>query len=104
MNKFITRAVNHVRYNTHVIISDDDFIKVVKEDNYVFNAIVNNSLDWDNLESLILNAFSLHIIDKRWPTVDEMTNMSEAEYDAFHSEFQKGCIQHGFGYAKNTQE
>lgn len=104
MNKFITRAVNHVRYTTHVIISDEDFIKVIKEDDYVFNSIVNNSLDWDNLESLILNSFCLSMIDKRWPTPDELSSMTEVEYDAFHDEFQKGCLEHGFGYAKNTQE
>lgn len=104
MNKFITRAVNHVRYTTHVIISDEDFIKVIKEDDYVFNSIVNDSMDWDNLECLILNCFSLHVIEQRWPTPDEIQSMTLAEFEAFHDEFQKGCIQHGFGYAKNTQE
>ena len=104
MNKFITRAVNHVRYTTHVVISDEDFIKVIKEDDYVFNSIVNNSLDWDNLECLILNSFSLSMIDKRWPTTEEFSNMSQDEFDDFNDEFQKGCIKHGFGYSYNTYE
>lgn len=104
MNKFITRAVNHVRYTTHVVISDEDFIKVIKEDNYAFDSMVNNSLDWDNLECLILNSFCLSMIDKRWPTPDEINTMTPAEYEAFHGEFQKGCIQHGFGYDRNTRE
>jgi len=104
VNKFITRAVNHLRYSTHVIISDDDFIKVIKEDTYAFDSMVNNSLDWDILASLILNSFSLHVIDKRWPTTEEFSNMSEAEFDAFNEEFKQGCIEHGFGYAKNNHE
>ena len=104
LNKYITRAVNHVRYNTHVVISDEDFIKVMNEDPHTFDSIVNNSLDWDILEGLILNAFSLHIVDKRWPTADEFREMSQIEFDAFNDEFQKGCVQHGFKYSKNTQE
>lgn len=99
MNKFITRAANHVRNNTNIVISDDDFIKVLKQDSYVFESTVNNSLDWDVLESLILNTFSLHVMNRRWPTSDEFSAMSQSEFEAFNDTFINGCGQHGFVYS-----
>lgn len=104
MNKYITRAVNHLRYTTHVVISDEQFINVMKQDNYVFQSIINNSLDWDILRNLIVNSFSLHVTNKRWPEIEVLSEASQFLFDAFMDEFKAGCIKHGFGYSENNFE